>query len=149
MLHLSSNNPYTYLSMPPFLWICCTNMMKTASVIQNCWCQSVEVISNEIKKTVFCLRASLLMRGKEFVFSNPSLLKLSKSFYFIWMRELPRARNREIILAVKSSGRAASFEATFKAITNSKGWDNLDLDTKWQMNTKNVILRYKIENSAN
>lgn len=95
-------------------------MMKTASVIQNCWCQSVEVISNEIKKTVFCLKTSLMMRGSEFVFSNLSLLKLSKSFYFVWMRELPRARNREIILSVKNSGRAVSFEVTFKAITNSK-----------------------------
>lgn len=104
-------------------------MMKTALDIQNCWCQSVEVNSNKIKKTIFYLRASLLMRGREFVFSNPSWLKLSKSFYFVWMRELPRARNQEIILAVKSSGGAVSFEATFKAITNSKAQDNLDLDT--------------------
>lgn len=59
------------------------------------------------------------MRGREFVFSKPSLLNLSKSFYFVWMRELPRARNWEIILAVKISGRTVSFEATFKALTNS------------------------------
>lgn len=89
----------------------------------------MELISNKIKKTVFYLRASLLMRGREFVFSNPSLPNLYKSFYFVWIRELPRARNWEIILAVKSSGRAVSFEATFKAVTNCKAWDYLDLET--------------------
>lgn len=97
-------------------------------------------------KTVFCLRAPLLMRGGEFVFSNPSLLKLSKSFYFVWMRELLRARNGEIILAVKSSGRALSFKTTFKAIAKSKVWDNLDLNNidRWMLRILSLLIKYKI-----
>lgn len=62
----------------------------------------------------------MLMRGRELAFSSPSLLKLSKGFYFLWMREFPRARNQEIILAVECSEEAVSFEVTFEAIANSK-----------------------------
>lgn len=106
---------------------------------------SGDINSNEVKKkTVFYQIGSLLMRGREFAFGNPSLIKLSKCFYFLRMRELPRARNQEIILAVEGSEEAVSFEAVFKAIANSRTWDNLDFGTSCQVNTKNATLIYKI-----
>lgn len=120
--------------------------MKTSiGVMQNRWYRSVEINSNEVKKkTVFCQIASLLMGGREFAFSTPSLVKLFKRFYFMWIRELPWARNQEIILAAKGSEEAVSFEAAFKAIINSKTGDNLDLGTSCQVYTKTVTLIYKI-----
>lgn len=46
--------------------------------------------------------------------------KVVQVFYFLWMRELPRARNQEIILAVEDSEETVNFENAFKAITNSE-----------------------------
>lgn len=85
MLHVSSRwlNSVKFLSFP--LNLLHQHDENSFSYTKCCY-HSVEVIKPD-KENSF-LRASLLMRGREFVFSNPSLLKLSKSFYFVWMREL-------------------------------------------------------------
>lgn len=52
------------------------------------------------------------------------------------------------MLAAKGSKETLSFEAAFKAIINSKIWDNLDSGTSCQANTENVALIYKIRNNT-